>query len=232
MRSRLKIFFNSYFNEFFEILLKNINSIDLKDLGHFSNYCDAIMKKICIKRKTNTCELKFINCIFHAFGRKSANSPKNISRNFNTFYKNFIDDIIRTVTNLVNEFSNLNFFYSKFNFEGILLEIFSSKLSHLYLKKDLEKFLKEEVDKFNEYFNIEKIIEKQNFQIDSESSYLKELEENKFLATCICCKRNLRNVILFPCLHYMFCNVCSKEFLLCGECPICNLKIEHFEIVN
>jgi hypothetical protein len=234
IRSRLKRFFDSYFNNFFEIILRNINSIDLRDLGNFSNYCDVVVKKNSIKRNHNNCKggFKLINCIFQAFGRKSPNSSKRISRNFLEIYKNFLDDIIRTVTNLVNEFSNFNFLFTKLNFETLLNEILSITLSHLYGERNLEKFLKEEVDKFNDYFNIQKIVEKQNFQINSEFSYIKEQEENKFLATCISCKTNLRNVILFPCMHFMFCNVCSKEILLCGECPICNLKVDKHEIVS
>lgn len=235
-------------------MLNNINLIDLRDLGNFSNYCDMIVKKRQMKRRFSVCQFKFINCIFETFGRKSVRSG-NISRSTNKYnnstiinknqnkndfyllYKNLIDEIIRTVTNLVNEFSyfnlnSYNHFNSQINFENFGLEIFKSKLNHFYENKNLEKFLKEEVDKFNDYYNIQKIIERQNFQIENELTYLKELEDNKFSSICLCCKKNFRNVILFPCSHFIFCNVCSKEILLCGECPICNVKIEDYKHVN
>jgi len=90
--------------------------------------------------------------------------------------------------------------------------------------------LKDEVDTYAGYFNIKKIIEKQENKLKSQRKKLEEIEDFKVQNECIICMENERKVIFFPCLHLISCETCAFSRLH-NECPTCNTKIEKREYV-
>jgi hypothetical protein len=41
--------------------------------------------------------------------------------------------------------------------------------------------------------------------------------------TCVCCKKEKKNVLMVPCRHNVVCQVCAEEMV---ECPLCKRAIE------
>jgi hypothetical protein len=90
--------------------------------------------------------------------------------------------------------------------------------------------LKDEVDKFAEYFNIGKMIEKQENKLKVQKMKLEDLEEHQIQNECIICMENERKVLFFPCLHLICCEHCGYS-KLGNDCPTCHKKIEKREYI-
>jgi hypothetical protein len=84
-----------------------------------------------------------------------------------------------------------------------------------------------EVDKYYEYYNIKKIVNKQSMEIKREEDLIKNNEEMKNLTLCRMCEENNRNVIFEPCLHLLYCNSCVEEITSNENlvCPVCESLI-------
>ncbi len=105
------------------------------------------------------------------------------------------------------------------------------KLKFLNNKYKIEDKLKNEVDKFSEIFNLKKIISKQNQKIKAQSAKLSILEDAKSINDCIICCENSRNILFYPCLHYICCETCTSSKNL-NECPHCKKNIDNKQIIN
>jgi hypothetical protein len=93
-----------------------------------------------------------------------------------------------------------------------------------------EDRLKNEVDKYSTYFNIRKIIHKQENKMKTQKKRIEALDEARTINECIICMENERNVIFYPCLHLICCETCGYGKLT-NDCPQCHAKIEQKKLI-
>lgn len=139
--------------------------------------------------------------------------------------------------------NNNEFQYNKVNYNSQLSELMElkelknyldnlveEKYHLLYKEQDFEGFLKQEVDRFSEYFNIDIILKKQEERLKLQKQKISQLEEFKVLNECIVCMENSRNVAFLPCLHFICCDSCAFG-KIGAECPQCHGIIENKRII-
>ena len=98
-------------------------------------------------------------------------------------------------------------------------------------KKGMKERLRLEVERYSKYFNIERIIEKQENTLHSQTKKMNKLNDIIELNECIICMDKQRNIIFFPCNHLICCEECGYSKVL-GECPECKMTIESKTITN
>jgi len=138
-------------------------------------------------------------------------SLKEIKRNSK---KNLIDD---------------NYFVKE-EFSHLKKESVNNVISDIVQTNKVTVRLKDDVDRFAEYFNIKKIVEKQENKIKVQKKKLDDLDDYKVQSECIICMENERKVIFYPCLHLIACETCAFSKLQ-NDCPTCHKKIEKREYV-
>ena len=152
-------------------------------------------------------------------------------------------DIKRYVLNLrrlLNEFfkNNLKIMETE-SFESILnLEKLENKIQEVCFNKYqylseiycLEEKLKDEVDKYSNYFNLDKIILKQNTKIKNQKKKIEKQEECKTAIDCIICMENERNLVFYPCMHFIVCEDCGNNKIK-ADCPQCHKIIDRKDVV-
>lgn len=112
------------------------------------------------------------------------------------------------------------------------VESFVKKKSNVFfLKKGMEERLREEADNYSKYFNINKVIEKHTYTLESQKEKMAKIHEIKELNECIICMEKQRNVIFIPCYHLICCQNCGLTNVS-DECPECKTKIEKKLISN
>lgn len=112
------------------------------------------------------------------------------------------------------------------------VENFIKKKSNVFfLKKGMEERLREEADNYSKYFNINKVIEKQTYTLESQKEKTNKIHEIKELNECIICMEKQRNVIFIPCYHLICCQNCGLTNVS-NECPECKKKIEKKLMTN
>jgi hypothetical protein len=167
--------------------------------------------------------------IFSCFSKQKKKIKIDFSYNFreelvdlrkavNDFSKK-IDDILKDDQKAESyfDFSELLEIYNHENIE--------MKIRQLCKKYNIDNKLKDEVDKFAEYFNASKIVDKQRRKIKSQNKKLLILEDAKAANDCIVCMENERNVIFHPCLHLICCDGCVKT-LMAQSCLSCFQRID------
>ena len=152
------------------------------------------------------------------------NNNKELNKNSKNNLNYKINKSIYTNSKKLNEFLDINYLVEYLNSN------IEEKYNLLYNDQDMDNFLKEEVDKYSEFFNIDHIIEKQENRIKMQTAKLNQLEEFKVLNECIICMDNERNVAFLPCLHFICCETCAFS-LIKTECPQCHGCIETKKII-
>jgi hypothetical protein len=111
-----------------------------------------------------------------------------------------------------------------------LENLVEEKYELIYKEQDFESFLKKEVDRFSEYFNIDAILAKQEQRLQLQKQKMAQLEEFRVLNECIICMENSRNVAFLPCLHFICCDSCAFGKIN-NDCPQCHGNIENKRII-
>jgi hypothetical protein len=153
----------------------------------------------------------------------SKSAAIDLKKSFSSLRSRYADII--TEENRLDSFLNVNRIKLVSNF------LADDKLKILNKKFKIEEKLKNEVDKFSEIFNLKKIISKQTQKIKAQRSKLSILEDAKTINDCIICCENVRNILFYPCLHYICCETCTSSKNLV-ECPHCKKNIENKQIIN
>lgn len=142
---------------------------------------------------------------------------------FKTFKKN-----LHTILN--DERLTKNFF----NFDLIkksMEEYFNNKVESIFQNSKLNDKLKNEVDNYWEYFNVRRVIEKQEKILKSQNRKLSKLEDAQTSKDCIICMESNRSVVFHPCLHLICCESCGFS-KVSSDCPQCHGEIEKKQIVH
>jgi hypothetical protein len=220
-----KSYFESYFQKviedkclrLFEFIQRKTEKIKIKIINNIKNNDRDIFFEVHqidiprIKRRSMLCELNFFNC----FNKKKQNKQIQTIINFETFKKEF-DSLIDSIGNTPLNISSPLLVY----------ELYLSKLSNMY-SNNLESKLKDLVDNFYMYFNIDQIVIKQKGEIFKQRLKIESLDELKESTTCIVCYENERNVVFYPCKHLLCCSACIVR-----ECPNCNSIIGEKLIIS
>ena len=229
--------FKSYFEDYFKLVIQDkcqrlfeflhrkIENTVIKNFKKLKNNDRDIffeLHQIDVPRRRKNlrlCDLNFFNC----FAKKKQSKHIHTSINFEKFKYDF-DSYIQSVSNTFMNIYSQQLIIKDFNM--LVYELYLCKLSTMY-KSNFENKLKEIVDKFYLFFNIEQIIAKQIGEINKQKLKLENLEELKESLLCIVCCENYREVIFYPCKHLLCCSDC-----LVNECPTCNNAIEKKLIIS
>lgn len=109
--------------------------------------------------------------------------------------------------------------------DNIVQETCFNKYQYLAEANNLDEKLKDEVDKYSNYFNIEKILKKQNSKIKTQDKKIEQQEDARTAMECIICIENIRNTVFYPCMHLITCEECGFEKIK-FDCPQCHQKID------
>ena len=142
--------------------------------------------------------------------------------------------LIDVVKHIGSNISNSEVFLKEFNLNELfsfLKNIDFKKLIKLYERQNINKKLKNEVDKYSLYFNLSSIIEKQESKIKFYKNKLNHIEEARTANDCIICMENRRNLIFYPCLHFTCCNICGNSENIIN-CPECQVKIVSKKLIT
>jgi hypothetical protein len=130
----------------------------------------------------------------------------------------------------MNDENILNKFIMLEEIEKSYMEYFQKKVSKIFEDNKLTEKLKNEVDNYWEFFNIRRLIEKQEKIIKSQKKKFSKLEDVQINNDCIICMEATRNVIFNPCLHLICCENCSFS-KVGSDCPECHSEIERKQMV-
>lgn len=144
---------------------------------------------------------------------------KNLQQFFKINFNNYLTEKSDTSLFLPSEI------YSK-KFE----EICFNKYQYLAEVYNIDIKLKDEVDKYTEYFNIEKILEKQSQILKTQNKQIESQEESKTAVECIICMEKERRTLFYPCMHLITCENCGFNKIK-TDCPQCHTKIDKKELV-
>jgi hypothetical protein len=206
----LKCFESINFDSFSNSIkyIKDSNIANNKQKGCLAYFkCFLKKKETLINFKTNNFDIE--NTIFEL--RKKL-------KNF--FFKNYNE--------MLNEKKDSILDLDKI--DNTIQDICFNKYQYISEINSLDEKLKDEVDKYSTYFNIEKIIKKQNLKIKSLDKKIEIQEENKTANECIICCEKERNTVFYPCLHLVTCEDCGFHKIK-NECPQCLQKIEKKQLV-
>lgn len=163
-------------------------------------------------------------CCFRIF-----NSKKNLKKLGNTY------EFFQQLSSLSEEIEGLNILDDKAltiskkdKFALMLNDIVEERVYNLIKETNYANKLKDEVDKYAEYFNANKIVEKQKKKLESQKLKMNLCEDSKNLKDCIICMDQERSTLFYPCLHLIVCQGCA-EINVKSECPECHKAIERKE---
>jgi hypothetical protein len=162
-----------------------------------------------VKKKKSSCNFSIFK-----FNKKSPKSNESLNTLLYNIKNHFLA-LNRELEHLVDSLS-YNFIVERcINNSFIGKETVQEKLIYFYIKKNLEDLLKQEVDKYAEIYNIEKIIEYQTEELNEVKTKLKYIKDSNI---CLFCCESIRNVIFKPCMHMVSCNKCNKDISICLLC--------------
>jgi hypothetical protein len=201
-----------------------LKSFELVNIDSFSNSIKYIKdSNVPIITKDKGCKA-YLKC----FGKKKA-PPIDFNLNID------ISNIILDLRKLLKEFFKKN--YSKMlnekpedildleKIDNIIQETCFNKYQYLAEANNLDEKLKDEVDKYSNFFNLEKILKKQNSKIKTQNKKIDQLDDAKTAIECIICMENVRNTVFYPCMHLITCEECGFEKIKI-DCPQCHQKID------
>jgi hypothetical protein len=190
---------------------------DILNLKRIQNSITPLIKEISVGRKNNK------GCCFKMFNSKKSSKLDNIY------------DFFQQLNSLSEEIGGLNSsddkaltISKKDKFILTLNDIVEDKVNSFIEETNFSYKLKEEVDKYAEYFNANKIVEKQRKKLESQKIKMNLCEDSKNLKDCIICMDQERSTLFYPCLHLIVCQGCA-EINVKSECPECHKAIERKE---
>ncbi len=130
----------------------------------------------------------------------------------------------------MNDEITLNKFIVLENIEKSFEEYIEKKVRQIFEDNKLTEKLKNEVDNYWEFFNIKRVLEKQEKIIKSQKKKFNKLEEVHITNDCIICMETQRSVIFKPCLHLICCEKCSFS-KVGSDCPQCHSEIQAKQMV-
>jgi hypothetical protein len=224
---QFKFIFESYFEKLiedkclrlFEFIQRKIDKIRAKNVSKIKNNDRDIFFEIHqldvprMSKRSLLCNLNIFNC----FVKKKPIKQITTFINFDAFKRDF-DSFLNSLFEYTTKFELRSLLVEDISI--LAYELYLSKLSNMY-RNGFENNLKDVVDNFYLYFNIEQIIAKQKAEINKQKIKLEDLDEKKESLYCIICYDNRRSVIFYPCKHLLCCNDCIIK-----ECPTCNVIIE------
>jgi hypothetical protein len=231
----------SFLNHIIEhIKAKSIKFISNLPIETFNNSIKIIKnntenKPIEIPEKKNC--INYFKCLINKRKKINKDNDKKKEIKLNFQLNDFVNNLTKNYTNFHKvKLSELRF---ENNYNIININYLENKLQDICFEKylyicqliDLEKTIKEEVDKFSNFFNIQKLIEDQNLLIKKFKKKQEKQEDNITSIECIICMENDRNVVFFPCMHLIACKKCGID-LIKNDCPKCHAIIEKREIIE
>ena len=177
------------------------------------------------KRKKSSCGL------FSCSSQKKNNKNICVIFEFKPMGLEFRKSLINFKKQLTSILANENKLEFSFNIDyySAIINEYLEKKTALLFEFNMDK-LKDEVDNYWEYFNVETIISKQVAKLATQRAKLNSLDEFKMMNDCIICMESERNVIFRPCLHLICCETCG--FGKIGtDCPECHTLIQAKQIV-
>lgn len=228
-----KSIFESYFQKIiedkclrlFEFIQRKIDKMRLKNIYKIKNSDRDIFFELHqldvprMSKRSLLCKLNFFNC----FVKKKSFKQIKTFIDFDNFKKDF-DSFLDSLSNYTCNLDIKKLLSEDFSI--LVYELYLSKLFNMY-KNGFENNLKELVDNFYLFFNIDQIITKQKGEINKQKIKLEDIDEIKESLYCIVCFENKRNVIFYPCKHLLCCTECTVK-----ECPTCNVLIEKKLIIS
>jgi hypothetical protein len=208
-------FFNIFaekFNEMSYYLSNAANKLFTNSLELMPSDNYSLIRDIINKHDSHQNEKK---SMFACFSK----SKKKYKIDFGLKIKDQIFDLRNSITEFNKSIANLK--DEDFDFTIInTKENIENKIGQYYKAYNIGIRLKDEVDKYAEFFNIGKVLEKQRRKIRSQNRKLAVLEDAKNSNDCIICMENARNVVFYPCLHLICCEDCLKTItsLSCLQC--------------
>jgi len=218
--------------KYFIIEIRNISikTFESINLDSFSNSIKYISdSNTSFKNKPKNC-FSFFKC--HLKKKSPLKDEKfnieifQIVLNLRKTLKELINNKLKI---MINESCDSIFDIDKI--DNIIQEICFNKYQYLLEVNNLDEKLKDEVDKYSEYFNIDKILKKQNVKFKSQNKKIEQQENCKTAIECIICIENIRNTIFFPCMHLITCESCGFNKIKL-DCPQCHKKIEKKQIIS
>ncbi len=170
--------------------------------------------------------LAYLKC----FTKKKA-PPIDINLNID------IRNIIMNLRKLLKEFFKNNYpilLNEKFEdildikkIDHILQDACFNKYQYLIEANNIDEKLNDEVDKYSNYFNIEKILKKQSSKLKTQDKKIEQIDDAKTSIECIICIENIRNTVFYPCMHLITCEQCGFGKIK-FDCPQCHQKIDQY----
>lgn len=205
-------------------------SFDMINVDSFSNSIKYIKdSNVPIVTTQKGC-MAYLKC----FAKKK---PPLIDVNMNIDIRN----IIMNLRNLIKEFFKNNYsimlsekpddILDLEKIDNIIQETCFNKYQYLAEANNLDERLKDEVDKYSNYFNIEKILKKQSSKLKTQNKKIEQQEDAKTAIECIICIENVRNTVFYPCMHLITCEECGFGKIKL-DCPQCHQKIDKKVVVS
>lgn len=202
-----------------------LNKVDQLSSEYFSYMKDLIDNSLQVPRNQKNCSL--VCC-----RKKNVKYTLSTSVNFKPLVSEFKKCQMgfkkNMFTNLSSDDKTENYFLlTKLSLQ--IEDMLNNKVNFLFEVSQMNEKLKDEVDRYWEYFNIRKILSKQSNKIKAQKVKLNALEDSRMQNECIICMENERNVIFYPCLHLICCEICAFG-KLGNDCPECQGKIENKQL--
>lgn len=180
------------------------------------------------KRKSIASKMNIIAC-FKKNNKKKKDKQKDaeIAAALHNKFKSLHTEFVNDLKIMINDFSSTQKFslleIFPFDYYTYIYELFLHKLDYLYKEKNIEMLLKEDVDKYSVYFNIDRVILKQEREIKAQNEKLLEFENMKQSKECGVCFEKERSIVFQPCMHLLCCDNCADSFEIC---PSCQCKVD------
>lgn len=196
---------------------KEVIKNDFDNLKQVLHSITPMLKDIYKDKPTNK------GCCFNFFNSKKGNKLDN------TY------DFMKQINSLVNNLESLNCLdekgmsiSKKDKFLLLLNDLVEAKVNTLMKEDKNGNKLKDEVDKYADYFNANKFVEKQRKKLETQKLKMNLCEDSKNLKDCIICMDQERSTLFYPCLHLIVCSGCA-EMNVKSECPECHKPIDRKE---
>jgi hypothetical protein len=186
------------------------------------------LQSFCLKMK---CFFKFFKC------QRSENADKiirysqiNKTTSLKRTLQYYEQTVLQTVTNLINYFHDTEIIYKKLEYTNTMKDnIISNKLRIIDNDSNLINFLynfKDILLNFNEL-----IIQKENIkylrnELSSQTDYINIQKEAISETLCIICNYSSREILFYPCMHFLLCEKCFEKTKDFDKCINCESSVE------
>jgi hypothetical protein len=165
------------------------------------------------------------NCLFNCFQKKK---KKLETSHYFSLHLNELVCSLNEIKKGIKKIYTDEIFKEEFN--NLRKESLEGYLNSVFNNQKVIVKLKDEVDNYAEYLNLNILIEKQENKLKVQKKKLLDLEEYKTQNECIICMENERKVLFYPCLHFICCETCAFTKSI-NDCPTCHKEIEKREYI-